>query len=298
MKQKIIILLVLATLLTFYSLSVYAEKPLVAVLPVEEGDFSWKGFQGDEILNGITQMLTDRLVEDTNIRVIERTRISEILQEQDFGSSGRVDPVTAAQIGRVLGVDALILGTLTRMNVGEMGGISFGPLSVKSVKAEVIITGRVVDATTAEIKDSFEGKGEAKEAAISISDLQGFSFGSNAFMDSVLGKSIQQSVEKFTQNIISNPDKLLTHKSQLEGRIVKIIGDKLIVDIGRRNGVREKMIGKLIRKVEVEELQQYVSVPIGEVQVYSVNEDTCIIETISAEELPLEGDYIELTSIR
>lgn len=50
--------------------------------------------------------------------------------------------------------------------------------------------------------------------------------------------------------------------------------------------------------VEVEELQQYVSVPIGEVQVYSVNPDTCILEVLWAEEAPMEGDYVDLISLK
>lgn len=58
------------------------------------------------------------------------------------------------------------------------------------------------------------------------------------------------------------------------------------------------MTGKLIRMVEVEELQQYVSVPIGEVQVYSVNPDTCILEVLWAEEAPMEGDYVDLISLK
>jgi len=298
MKRKIMgMICLLMMVLTSFPLMA-SEKPLVAVLPVEEGDLSWKWFRSREVLNGITQMITDRLVQESNIRVIERTRIDEILREQDFGSSGRVDPVTAAQIGKVLGVDALILSTLTTLNVGEAGGITIGPLTLKGVKAEVIITGRVVDATTAEIKDSFEAHGEEMEASINITDLQGLSFGTSSFNSSVLGKSIQEAVENFTQNIISNPDRLLTHKTELRGKIVKILGNKLIVDIGSKSGVKERMTGKLIRMVEIEELQQYVSVPIGEVQVYSVNPDTCILDLIQAEEAPMEGDYIDLISIK
>lgn len=176
---------------------------------------SWKWFRDREILNGITQMITDRLVQESDIRVVERTRIEEILKEQDFGSSGRVDPVTAARIGKVLGVDALILSTLTTLNVAEVGGISVGPLTVKGVKAEVIITGRVVDATTAEIKDSFEARGEEIEASIKVSDLQGLSFGTTAFNKSVVGKCIREAVENFARNIISNPDRLMTHQIEL-----------------------------------------------------------------------------------
>ena len=67
----------------------------------EEG-FSLKGMWGNQIINGITQQVTDKIVQKENIRVIERNRIAEVMQEQDFGQTGRVDPATAAEIGRIL----------------------------------------------------------------------------------------------------------------------------------------------------------------------------------------------------
>ena len=46
------------------------------------------------------------------LKVIERTRMEQILTEQHFGYSGRVDTFTAAEIGRLLGADVLVLGTV------------------------------------------------------------------------------------------------------------------------------------------------------------------------------------------
>ena len=146
------------------------------------GDLAWRGFRSRDILNGMTQLLTDRLAQADNIRVVERTRVYDILDEQDFGQSHRVDAETAAAIGRILGVDFLVLSTLTQLDVGEKGEISFGPLSVSGVTAEVVLSGRVVDATTAEVMGSYRGEGRNTQAALSVSDLKGLSFGSNAFL--------------------------------------------------------------------------------------------------------------------
>ncbi len=109
--RSIRILMLILLIYLFVSAAVFAEEPLIAVLPVEEGDFSWKGFRGKDIMNGITQLITDRLVEVEGIRVVERTRVYDILNEQDFAHTDRVNPETAAEIGRILGVDSLILTT-------------------------------------------------------------------------------------------------------------------------------------------------------------------------------------------
>ncbi len=294
---KTLTLLILVLVILFMSVSVFAEEPLIAVFPVEEGDFSWKGFRGDDILNGITQLITDRLVEVEGIRVVERTRILDILDEQDFANSDRVDPETAAEIGRILGVDSLILATLTQMEVGEKGGISFGPVSLTGVTARVVITGRIVDATTAEIKDSCRSKGEETEASLSVSDLKGLSFGTQAFWSSVLGKSIEEAVSDFTKNIAREPEKLITSINRLEGQIVTMVGEKLIINIGSNDKVRERQQGRLIRMIEAEGLAEPAAVPIGRVQVISVNEESAIIKVLESDDDPEVGDYIYLDTM-
>lgn len=177
-KYSLILIIILIVIYTI-SLPVVAESPLVAVMPFEEGDLSWKGFRGDEILNGITQQVTDKLVKKEGLRVMERARIDEIMKEQNLGSSGRIDPATAAEIGKIMGVETMILGTTTRMEVKETGEVSIGPLKASQVKAVVTLRGRIVDTTTVEILNSFKSTGEENKESISISlsKLKGLSFG-------------------------------------------------------------------------------------------------------------------------
>lgn len=48
-----------------------------------------------------------------NYNLVERRRVNEIIKEQGFGASGAVDPATIRKLGKLLGVDALVLGSLT-----------------------------------------------------------------------------------------------------------------------------------------------------------------------------------------
>ena len=56
-------------------------------------------------------MLTQSLVSH-GADVVERQRLSSIMQEQSLSSSSSFDPATAKQLGKLLGVDALFLGTV------------------------------------------------------------------------------------------------------------------------------------------------------------------------------------------
>lgn len=45
--------------------------------------------------------------------LIERSQVSQLLQEQSFSNSGAVDPATAEKLGKLLGVNALVVGQVT-----------------------------------------------------------------------------------------------------------------------------------------------------------------------------------------
>ena len=46
--------------------------------------------------------------------LIERTRITELLKEQDLDTLSRLDASTAAKIGKLLGVQAVVMGSVTK----------------------------------------------------------------------------------------------------------------------------------------------------------------------------------------
>lgn len=289
-----VILMTILFFTIFFSVPVLADDPLVAVLPFQEGDLLWKGFRADDILNGITQHVTDKLVKKDKIRVIERNRIAEIIKEQDFGQSGRIDPATAAEIGRILGVDYLIMGTVTHMDVKEEGGIRIGPLSITGLKATIVLSGRVVDSTTGEIVDSIRGEADVTDASISLSQLKEISFGTKAFADSALGKCIDQATSNFVDNI--NPDRLKpAEKDRKEGVVLKILGDRLIINIGANKGLQRNQVGELIRLIEITGLSEPVRLPIGRVKIFSVDNEAAILEVVELydrSEIPQEGDAV------
>jgi tetratricopeptide (TPR) repeat protein len=45
--------------------------------------------------------------------LIERSRLAQVLQEQRLGQAGVLDEAQAAQVGKVLGVDAIVVGTVS-----------------------------------------------------------------------------------------------------------------------------------------------------------------------------------------
>jgi TolB-like protein len=70
------------------------------------------GRPDDSYARFATEKLTHQLVANGSLMVIERSRIDQILKEQSLSMTGAVDAGTAAKIGKILSVDAVIIGTI------------------------------------------------------------------------------------------------------------------------------------------------------------------------------------------
>jgi curli biogenesis system outer membrane secretion channel CsgG len=62
------------------------------------------------------------LVRDGTYSVIERKAMDKILAEQNFSNSDRGNPASAAKLGKLLGVDAIIVGSVTQFDNDTQGG--------------------------------------------------------------------------------------------------------------------------------------------------------------------------------
>jgi curli biogenesis system outer membrane secretion channel CsgG len=90
------------------------------------------------------------LVQDGTYSVIERKAMDKILAEQNFSNTDRANPASAAKIGKLLGVDAIIVGSVTQLAMTlKINGI--GGFSHKKSKAIVAVESRIVNIDTAEI---------------------------------------------------------------------------------------------------------------------------------------------------
>src|ERR1700739_265405 len=139
MKKFLFTILVLASMLVFASTASAQNKTRVAVMNFEYGTVQTgvSGVFGTnvDVGKGIADMLVDRLVKDGSYSVIERKELDKVLGEQNFSNSNRADPSSAAKIGKVLGVSAIIIGSITQFgrddhstNIGggAVGGLTRG----------------------------------------------------------------------------------------------------------------------------------------------------------------------------
>lgn len=87
-------------------------RPGVAVLPFDNGGSYGQDKENfDALQKGIAGMLISELAANPAARVVEREEIQKLLEEQNLGATGRVNPETAAKVGKLVGARYVVLGS-------------------------------------------------------------------------------------------------------------------------------------------------------------------------------------------
>jgi curli biogenesis system outer membrane secretion channel CsgG len=211
-----------------------------------------------DVGKGISDLLVQKLVQDGKYSVIERNALDKILAEQNLSNSDRADTTTAAKIGKVLGVDAIIIGSITQFgrddqhtNVGGggygLGKFGLGGVGTSKAKAVVGISARVVNTSTGEILAAVTGTGESTRSSTSLLGGGGgwsgggggsLDMGSSNFANTILGEAVHKAVDDTGTQLDAAVDKVPTIKLEVNGLVADVSGNTLIINVGKKAGVK------------------------------------------------------------
>jgi curli biogenesis system outer membrane secretion channel CsgG len=204
-----------------------------------------------DIGKGISSMIVTNLVRDGTYSVIERQQLDKILQEQNFSNSDRANPATAAKIGKILGLNAIIIGTITefgaeKKNV-DAGAVTsrFGlpRIGTSSSKANVVLDARMVNTETAEIMAVASGKGQSSRGGMMLSGYGGggaggIDMGSSDFQRTIIGEATRQAVDELTKQLVSENQKIEATKIEVHGMVADVEGNTLVLNVGKNQGLK------------------------------------------------------------
>ena len=87
-------------------------RPGIAVLPFSNGgSYGQSKEDFDALERGIAGMMISELALNPAARLVEREQVQRLVDEQNLGAQGRVDPQTAAKVGKLVGARYIVLGT-------------------------------------------------------------------------------------------------------------------------------------------------------------------------------------------
>ena len=293
-----------------------SERKRIAVLPFDDGAIRESSYFGRvfDVGKGVADMLTTALFQVNKFRVIEREKVDAVIAEQDLGTSGRLDPATAARVGKILGADCLLMGRVTEFSVetkgGSLGRVGRGDLrdlSLSRSTADVKLDGRLVDSSTAEIIFAFTGAGHDSRTnvGVSVQDIGRLSFGSAEFARTILGQATRGAVESSARQLGAAADEVVYRVpglSEVNGYVVFVDGPMIMTNLGARYGVKVGDCfqvlrrGQEVRDPDTGEVLTVITQPVGVLRVESVDEKVSIGRIAEAGAEPLQpqvGDMVK-----
>jgi TolB-like protein len=119
------------------------NRPGVAVFEFANGGSYGPDRENFETLGvGLQQMFLTELMQNSELRIVERSILREILTELDLAEAGRIDPATAAEVGRLVGARYSITGVFAdlwgqfRMDARIIDGETGEILQAERVRGE------------------------------------------------------------------------------------------------------------------------------------------------------------------
>lgn len=131
MKHRILFCVLTALTLTAFSWTGFTteRKASVAVL-----DFESIGTE-DHLGKAVSEIMRTALIGNPDYRVVERAQISKALAEQKFQKSGLIDDKSAVEIGKILGADLIIVGSVVK--IGNAYTINSRLIDIKTGEAKL-----------------------------------------------------------------------------------------------------------------------------------------------------------------
>jgi len=187
-----------------------------------------------------TNILTTMLHETGNFIVIPQQDMQSILSQQKLGASGVINASTAAQMGKVLGLNAILTGSITSYAELVEGSNTFITQS-KTQIAKVGVDYRIVDTTTGVQLFASHGTGEFRKESGGILGFGSKSSHDTSLKDGALRDALGKAMNKITGQLTSD---------LWAGRIAQVKGKNVYINAGKVTGLQ---LGDLLAVQELGE---------------------------------------------
>ena len=233
-----------------------------------------------DIGKGIQSMMVTRLAKDNKVIVVDRSKLKQVLAEQDMTAGNRVKQGSGARIGRVSGADAILAGDIIifgrddkKTGAGAAAGVATvgrfctfcgfvgGALSASKTeeKAVVAIDYRLIDAETTEVIATGEARGEslrkskdfmgAFAKAYSGGGAAKFDMTSSNFAETIIGEATQDCVNKLTKALDEQTTTMKKRVREVDATVADVQGNSLMISAGSGEGVNVGEVFEILEAI-------------------------------------------------
>jgi curli biogenesis system outer membrane secretion channel CsgG len=207
-------------------------KIRVAVMNFENNT-TW-AWWGDNLGAAAADELATQLVQTGKYTVVERRELASILQEQNLGASGAVTGATAAKVGKLLGVQLILTGSITSFGI-KRTSIGLRGIGGTYANAESKVDARLVNTETGEVMVVATGQGNKRMGG-------GYFRGVNAeqtFDQGVAQEALRPAVEQVVLKLTEQAGSLQSMTPAApEGQIVSTRAGLYYINRGQGAGIK------------------------------------------------------------
>jgi curli biogenesis system outer membrane secretion channel CsgG len=276
--------------------------------------------QGTNPLNHVEDLVRQALGATNRFTMVERTTaVGDVLGEQDFGASGRVDRKTAARIGKMAGARYVVKATIIELNpekeakdIQAIGGgmgtsaLGIGSVGVSGKVAFARLNVRLIDSETGVIAQDMTVDGTSKSSGLRIGGgligrvaggIGGGGVGVGSKKAASISDALQACANKIAYHVANKFEDL-----PWEGAVASVSGGTIRVNGGRNVGLKTGMSLKLMSKGEevldpdTGESLGFETMELGMLRVVSVAEKFATCELVEGGEGIKRGDVVRLES--
>ncbi len=220
------------------------SRPRLAVLAFDNN--TTLSIFGSRLGFAAADEFTTQLVNSGEFSVIERRQIEALLTEQKLGMSGAVDANTAARIGRLIGAQAVIVGSITQFSLDRKSA-GIGRLAATYTEAESIVDARVINTTTGEIVLTAKGAGKKRFGGAAFKD-----YNFERDMDAgTAQEALRPAIEEAVKQVRAQKSQLASLAvSEPMAQVVGVRGADYYIDRGQNTGVKAGQRFEVVRVVD------------------------------------------------
>ncbi|HXT18439.1 MAG TPA: CsgG/HfaB family protein [Gemmatimonadaceae bacterium] len=130
------------------------NRPVVVVFTFDNSSMGPGHADFEGIRTAVQDLLITDMASNTKIRLIDRARIAEVLQEQNMVQNGQIDPQTAVRLGKLFGAQYAVTGAF-----------------ISDPHGKAILTAHTIDVETSQIANPNSVNGTTDDVLGMIAQL-------------------------------------------------------------------------------------------------------------------------------
>jgi len=300
MKKRIIFIAGagLLALVMIFAGAIEAQATRVAVLGFEAADSDWfeSSSHEEEMLENITDEFNDKLSDIADYTVLSRSRIQDLYDELNARPGRRPTHSIINQMRGRTNADYFAYGSIDRINVEEKDDFNIGPVRFSEVELTVELSVEMIDARNPRSSDTYTGTGRITHTGINIVDSRGDRIRLQSFDDDALDRTITRAIDSLIANITgeeTDQDEEIVERT-VEAEVVSIVGDRLVINKGSRDGLEVGQTGNIVRYSTTSAGTQRMQ-NVGRAEVTDLDRNSGFADSYDLSLSPQEGDVIRFT---